>query len=176
MGWGRVLVATSLVGCVGGSSGDGSKSFDGFDWDHTWPVESDTAVVLVGDDASAAEGGPDACWDVDLGSVTGDGIATGNQAEGDNLYDCNGGTGRELVYRWTSPEDGTYTFTTDGSPGDTTLELRDGCEGASLGCNDDSGSGLTSRLTQRVDAGDEVLVIVDSYSSYDEGYVVLSIY
>jgi hypothetical protein len=102
-------------------------------------------------------------------------VGSGNQADGDNVYDCLGGTGREVVFRWVVPTTDTYTISTHGSPSDTVLELREGCEGASLGCNDDSTIGLSSELRVPLDAGMEIIIIADSFSTYSEDFVVVNI-
>ncbi len=165
-----------LVGVGGcrGPKGDGSVAFDGFSWEHEWSASSDSASELVGDVGSPAEDGAEVCWETNLGTAVGASVATGDQRDGDNLYDCNGGTGRELVFRWTPPDSGRWTLTTIGSEGDTVLEVRAGCEGRTLLCNDDY-SGLASGGSIEVEEGEEVIVIVDSYSSSSEGNVVLNI-
>lgn len=175
---GRVVMHAAVLWGVGGCdkrAADDFGDFDGFEWDHDWSGGPE-ATETDSDDGYSDLVAEDACWDSDLGMATGDAVATGNQVEGDNVYDCNGGTGRELVYRWSPPESGRWTITTLGSASDTTLEVRLGCEGESLGCNDDSGAGLTSQVDVDVELGDEVIIVVDSYSSYSEAFVVLNIY
>ncbi|HCH65499.1 MAG TPA: hypothetical protein DFR83_22030 [Deltaproteobacteria bacterium] len=165
-------VMAALLGACGPSESDESQKFDGFEWNHEWSATIDTAVRAADGDSEVA---PDACWDVDLGSATGAGVGSGDQAEGANRYDCNGGTGRELVFRWRPSVDGRFTISTFGSPSDTVLEVRSGCEGPSLGCNDDAGGSLASQLVLTLDAGDEIVVIADSYSASDEDFVVVNI-
>ena len=155
--------------------------FDGFSWDHGWSSGGDTATDgSEGSTSPDGWGGADAeseasCWDDDLGSAVGDAVGSGDQSDGDNVYDCLGYTGREVVFRWVVPSSDTYTISTHGSPSDTVLEVREGCEGASLGCNDDSSMGLTSELRLSLDAGTELAIIADSYSAYDENLVIVNI-
>ena len=166
----RWTASVFLMGC-GGNAPD-EKPFDGFTWGHEWASTVDTAARGTGADA---ESSAEACWDVDLASAMGSAVGSGDQTDGSNVFDCNGGTGRELVFRWRPPADGRYVISTHGSPSDTVLEVRAGCDGASLGCNDDSGAGLSSQLTLTLDAGSEVVVIADSYSTTDEDLVVVNI-
>lgn len=162
-------------------TGPDDGSFDGFSWSHEWDAGRDTAAsddsdagVWGGGGTPDAESGP-ACWDEDLGSATGNAVGAGNQTEGDNVYDCLGGTGREMVYRWLVPSSGSYTISTHGSASDTVLEVRVGCEGESLGCNDDSTMGLSSELRLELEVGTEMVIVADSFSPYSEGPVVVNI-
>ncbi len=176
-GW---MVAGWVIGCAAGGCGPSGSAkdygdFDGFEWDHDWTASGDSGVELVGDDATEAVGAAaDSCWDEDIGSDVGTNVGGGDQRAGSNVYDCNGGTGREWVVRWTPPESGRYTISTLGSPSDTVLEVRRGCEGEMLACNDDY-VGLASQVSVSVEAGEEIVIIADSYSSYDEDYVTVSI-
>jgi hypothetical protein len=68
----------------------------------------------------------------------------------------------------------TYTFDTDGTPdtdgnaGDTSLEVFDGtCTGTSVGCDDDSGIGLASRVTYTMAANQTVLIRIAFLSNCD---------
>jgi hypothetical protein len=155
--------------------------FDGFAWDHGWSGGQDTAISIeadsgvAGGSGEAEAGSGSSCWDEDLGAAVGELVGSGNQADGDNVYDCSGGTGREVVFRWRVPTTDTYTISTHGSPSDTVLELREGCEGASLGCNDDSSISLSSELRVPLDAGVEIMIIADSFSAYSEDLVVVNI-
>ncbi len=64
-----------------------------------------------------------------------------------------------------APHRGVFAFDTMGSNYDTVLALYDGyCEGSELSCNDDWSS-LTSRVELPLDAGQQVTVVVDGFST-----------
>jgi hypothetical protein len=110
--------------------------------------------------------------DEDLGEATGDAVASGNNSSSDDSVTgtCGSSGGRDDVFLWTAPEDGCYTFDTDGSSYDTVLRLLDGCEGTELECDDDGASaGLTSRIQQALEEGTTLFVVVDAYSSGSSG-------
>jgi cysteine-rich repeat protein len=87
------------------------------------------------------------------------------------FHGCSFGGGAnalEVVYRFRAPVAGRWVFTTDlpGTNGDTMIYLSSRCVGGVfLDCNDDSGAGLTSVLARQLQAGDELLVIVDGWSA-----------
>jgi hypothetical protein len=90
--------------------------------------------------------------------------------------DVNGGCGTfsapDAGYTFTAPLTGSYTFDTLGSGYDTVLHVHDGgCSGPELTCNDDF-SGLQSRVTLGLTAGQTVTVVVDGYSSSSGSYVL----
>ncbi len=73
-------------------------------------------------------------------------------------------SGDDALYRFTAPAPGDYVIDTSGSLIDTVLSVWDGCEGASLGCNDDAGPEvLSSRLPVHLAMGQTVLIAVDGY-------------
>ena len=116
--------------------------------------------------------------DVDLGSETGDAVASGSTAGEDDTYtygECGSSGGADIFYRFAAPEDGCYTFDTEASSYDTLLRLFDACEGVSLACDDDGGSGVTSKITHPMEEGDEVFVVVDGYSGGSSGSFELDI-
>lgn len=83
----------------------------------------------------------------------------------------------DVAFAFTAPEAGSYTFTTEGSEiFDTVLAVLDGaaCDGEELGCNDDDGSELTSRLVLELAADQEVLIAVESWGE-EAGQVEVSI-
>lgn len=72
----------------------------------------------------------------------------------------------EALFAFTAPEAGSYTFSTDGSEVyDTVLAVLDGgaCNAEELGCNDDDEPELSSRLVIDLEAGQEVLIAVESW-------------
>jgi subtilisin family serine protease len=71
-------------------------------------------------------------------------------------------------WSWTAPTSGNYTFDTRGSGFDTYLSLFTGTNLPSLnliGADDDSGGGLTSKLTRSVTAGTTYQIAVDGFTS-----------
>ena len=94
----------------------------------------------------------------------------------------NGAGGQDIAVQWTVPVTGQYTINTIGSDFDTVLYLLDrSCDGESLICNDDAfgGSGggpdgLLSQVTPPLEAGQNVIIVIDAYGGAD-GDVVLNI-
>ena len=78
--------------------------------------------------------------------------------------------GPDVVLAWEAPASGTYTFSTAGSMVDTVLYLRRSCDaddlasgrGIELGCNDDTLSSLQSEVSASLNAGQVVLVVVET--------------
>jgi hypothetical protein len=121
-------------------------------------------------------GGPDPllCSDGDLGGALGYGIATGSTgaAIDDLAISCAGGGGVDVIYLWTAPAAGTYTFDLAGSTYDTGLGLFDpACDAAEIACNDDS-IGATSSLTVDLGAGQQVLLSIEGYFGASGNYVL----
>ncbi|HMI94443.1 MAG TPA: S8 family serine peptidase, partial [Polyangiales bacterium] len=106
------------------------------------------------------------CPAADLGSTLGNLVLDGNSQGAGNLRtgSCGGADGPDLAFAWTAPAPGSYRFGTDGSAIDTVLYLRDDCDGAELACNDDSDD-ATSAVAVTLDAGQAVVVVVDSRQS-----------
>jgi hypothetical protein len=116
--------------------------------------------------------------DEDIGTTTGDAVASGSTVGADDSYtmgECGSSGGSDMFYRFAAPEDGCYTFDTEASDFDTLLRLFDACEGTSLACDDDGGGGVTSMITHAMEEGDEVFVVVDGYTSSSSGSFELDI-
>lgn len=76
--------------------------------------------------------------------------------------------GPDMVYSFTAPRDGDYTFDTRGSEFDTVLHVHDlTCAGTELGCGDDIQAPVekTSETTVPLVAGKTVAIVVDGYES-----------
>jgi hypothetical protein len=113
----------------------------------------------------------------DLGSATGQAVATGSFAGvfGNYLKEsCNGTSGGyggpEAVLTWTAPTGGTYQFDTSGSTFDTVLAAFKGNPVTSCtepACNDDDAtlSSGASAIRLQVIAGDKLNLVVDSKSA-----------
>lgn len=173
----------------GGSSVDSVVELD---------VIAGTALLLVVDAYSSgytggwvlniAEAVPDVCPDGDLGSATGDAVASGsNVGATDSLTSSCATLGADVTWTWTAPADGTYTFDSLGSDFDTLLTLyTGGCAGTELICDDDIGSmpvdtgdtgmgsaySYESRVEQALVAGDVVLVGLGGYGGAEGNYVL----
>ena len=92
--------------------------------------------------------------------------SSGTTADATNDYSasCGGGAaGKDRVHKLTLGSTQTITFDTIGSGYDTVLHLRDASYNE-LGCDDDSGGSLTSRITKTLAAG-TYYVVVDGYSA-----------
>ena len=117
--------------------------------------------------------------DEDLGSRTGDAVASGSTtSETDDYFsgECGSSGGKDRFFRFAAPEDGCYTFDTDGSSFDTLLRIFDACEGTSLECDDDGGEGTRSMVDNfAMSEGDEVFIVVDGFSSSSSGDYTLNI-
>lgn len=89
-----------------------------------------------------------------------------------------GGDGApDLAFRYTAPAAGLYELSTEGSPFDTMLSVRRGCDGEEITCNDDIERGrvTASRLTVELAACETVVVVVDGYGADDAGDVTLRV-
>ena len=76
-----------------------------------------------------------------------------------------------VLYAWTAPSAGRWTFDTLGSDGDTVLYVLDGCGGAALACNDDA-SDLQSIVSVDLAEGQEVVVAVGSFAGDTDSYTL----
>jgi len=86
----------------------------------------------------------------------------------DTLHDgstdlCHGRDPR-VAFRWTAPDDGTFSFDTAGSNYDTVLVLRTGCDDT-VGrvCNDDDSGGTHSQVSLAVWAGQSIRVEIAAF-------------
>jgi hypothetical protein len=116
------------------------------------------------------------CPSNDLGNRTGPMLATGTTVDqgNDQTTTCGGrGRGPDVTYGWVAPRTATYVFDTAGSTHDTVLHLRaNDCSGMELACDDDSGDGVTSRITRTITAGTRIVIIVDSFSPVGGAFVL----
>ncbi|MBN1653578.1 MAG: hypothetical protein JXA30_07360 [Deltaproteobacteria bacterium] len=74
----------------------------------------------------------------------------------------------DVLFLYTAPESGTYSFDTAGSEvSDTVLSVLSGseCSDEELGCNDDRAEQLRSQLNVELSAGQKVLIAVESWDS-----------
>jgi hypothetical protein len=97
--------------------------------------------------------------------VNGSTNGAGDQHDGS----CSSDGTSEVEYWWTAPATGSYLISLDGSNYDTLLYVREGgCDGAEMGCNDDTFDGqqvfLWSSLALDLVAGQTISIFVDAYS------------
>jgi hypothetical protein len=126
---------------------------------------------------------PVICPQQDLGSALGPAAASGTIDEGASAFtgeQCGLGAGAEVSFRWTAPSPGTFVFDSAGSAIDTVLYLLDGrCDALPNirdTCNDDMEGALgASRVSLRMDAGESIVVVVDTYLAGASGAFVLNI-
>jgi hypothetical protein len=159
------------LGCNDDASGTASAL--------TVPLTSgqDIVVVVDGDGVGGAytlNVSEDVCPDQDIGNAfpfTTMGSTAG--ASNTTTGSCGGGAAPDHAFLWEAPAAGSYTFDTFGSGYDTLLYVLDGstCGGASLGCDDDT-VGLQSEVVVNLAAGQQVVVVVDGYSSNSGAYVL----
>ncbi len=82
----------------------------------------------------------------------------------DTSPSCTSSSAPDVALAFTAPADGNYAFDTEGTSWDTVLYLHGSCSGGEITCNDDF-TGLQSRVTASMTAGQTVIVIVDGYST-----------
>jgi hypothetical protein len=113
------------------------------------------------------------CVDEDLGSATGNAVASGSTVGETNDQDpsCAMSSAPDVAFVWTALVGGTYTFDTVGSSFDTVLFVREDCVGAELACNDDAVM-LQSQVAVDLMAGQSVTVVVDGWGNSTGNYVL----
>jgi hypothetical protein len=122
------------------------------------------------------------CPDEDLVETTGIGLSSGRtEGTGDDVdARCGDDPGApDLTFAWRAPSAGCWVFDTNGSGFDTLLELRDACDGRTLGCNDNDPTSLVgsahSRTVLELDVGDDVVVVLDGATPTELGRYQLNI-
>jgi hypothetical protein len=116
----------------------------------------------------------------DLGTRVGSPVATYayiSTASNQWSVSCNYGSSRDIAYVWTVPETGSYSFSTSFSNFDTVLQIRHYSSTSSvMGCNDDYGSGLQSKITlSGLVKGVKLLIIIEGYAGEYNNYARLNI-
>lgn len=120
------------------------------------------------------------CYDSTVAGTLGYGVATGtNVGAGDDrtpsCADYSGGEDVAIV--WTAPFADTFTFNTDDSTYDTVMTVEDpSCVSNEQACDDDSGWSVASQASVTLAAGEQVVVNIDGYDSYELGTYVLNVY
>jgi len=105
---------------------------------------------------------PTMCPDIP-GNVGGTGTIYGVSSFNSDRYQfsCGGDGAPDWAYSVTADFDGVYSFDTEGSSFDTVLGLMSADCSVELGCDDNSLVGNLSRITQYLDAGQTVVIVVD---------------
>ncbi len=119
------------------------------------------------------------CPATDLGSAIGDEVVPDVPFDQELMTGSCGGAGAESTYGWVAPDDGRYSFDTVGAYRDTVLYALDGdCTGAELACSEDIPGLGSGRSAFAIDltAGQEIVVVVDSFNTSQTNPSELSIY
>ncbi len=77
------------------------------------------------------------------------------------LPSCTGQSAPENYYAFTAPSTGSYVFSTANSSFDTVRTVFDSASCGELGCNDNFGAQITSRVQTTLTMGQTVYVVVD---------------
>jgi hypothetical protein len=142
-------------------------------------VEAGDELVIVVDSYSSSESNPSvlsihpytsSCPDGDLGDETGSWSGTHTTADQAHQESCPPAVGN-LEFTWTAPEDGTYTYSTEGTDFDTVIYVLDGCGGSEVTCNDDYDS-LLSQVSFSATAGEEFIIGFGGFNQSEGAYVI----
>jgi hypothetical protein len=114
--------------------------------------------------------------DVDIGNSAPHQELDNTSNEGDdNVGSCvPGGGGEDLTFKWTAPQDGSYTIDTIGSTFDTVLYVYNGACTQELACNDDE-MDLLSEVMVNLSQDDVIYIVVDGFNDQEEGDFTLNI-
>ena len=127
----------------------------------------------------------DSCADVDLGSALGVPVFVGDLEGADDDYyagECVGlGSGdesRDMSFLWTPPTTGTYVVSTYNTDFDTTVGIypADCDREREIGCDNNDGPVLSSRINVNVTEGSPFVIVVSGYNKNDSGPFQLHIY
>jgi hypothetical protein len=149
---------------------------DEFCCTYAWD-EACTALAASEACSSACGEAPDACQPAADGGTVPATLA-GAIEETDGLApSCASAAAPEVLFAFTAPVAGLYEFDTIGSEvTDTIVAVLDGatCAGAEIACVDDVGDELAARASVALEAGQQVLVAVESWD-LDRGEVEVTV-
>ena len=135
--------------------------------------DGDTLLDCLDPDCSTTPACSTALADLDLGSATGSGIATGTTVGQTDQWPsyCATDTSGDTSYAWVAPAAGDYLISLAGSRYDTLLSIwtTDGTTEAE--CNDDAGR-IQSETYMTMKEGQMVIVVVDGYGAYAGTYTL----
>lgn len=98
--------------------------------------------------------------------------ASTHGATGTDLSNCSINDTLDVWHNYTPSFSGEVTISTEASGFDTTLSIFDACGGTELACDDDSGSGLTSRIVIFMTAGQTYQIRIAGYNGGKGNYVL----
>jgi len=110
------------------------------------------------------------CPDGILGTERGTWSGTHTSFDQAHLEACPPAVGN-LELTWAAPEDGTYTYSTEGSDFDTVIYVLDGCGGSEITCNDDY-SGYQSQVSFSAEAGEVFIIGIGGFNASEGSYVI----
>jgi hypothetical protein len=110
------------------------------------------------------------CPDGILGTERGTWSGTHTSFDQAHLEACPPAVGN-LELTWTAPEDGTYTYSSEGSDFDTVIYVLDGCGGSEVTCNDDY-SGYQSQVSFSAEAGEVFIIGIGGFNASEGSYVI----
>jgi hypothetical protein len=95
---------------------------------------------------------------------------TGSTSAANDRYasTCTGDGAPDIAHRYVAPITGQYVFDTSGSSFDTVLGILSGC--SELACVDDTELGTAAYLSVFLEAGQEVIAIVDGFGASSGDY------
>ncbi len=151
VGQGTLLVSMAEVLCEDGGDEDGDGLADCSDPDCR------LAPTCMGQDCPQREFSGQIPETL-RGTTSGDGML------GDATCSNGGNRGPEETFSFVAANSGKYWFDTIGSDFDTIVYVREHyCTGREIACDDDSGGDGTSRLLVELEAGQEIVVVVDGW-------------
>ena len=117
------------------------------------------------------------CARIELGESIGMDVSGGmtNWSGDDVSGGCSEEGGRDVGHRWSPPYSSYWTFDTEGSAINTVLRIFDAYCETELECDNDSGSGSTSRIDRWMSSSTDYIIIVDGYRSSEYGMYQLNI-
>jgi hypothetical protein len=111
----------------------------------------------------------------DLASATGASVASGDSSSSTTTIDSECvSVGASVVFTWTAPSTGNYTFDTYGSSYDTVIGLMDSIGCSELACDDDGPSETNneSEMDTEVVSGELYHIVVSGYDAATGTYVL----
>ncbi len=120
----------------------------------------------------ACEGTNLACAEEFVGNIVPQSIVGSLVGEDEDFaQSCGFGGSVDYLVGFIAPNDGTFRFDAVGSDYDTVISVHLDCDGAELGCNDDS-IGLISQLDVPLTGGQGVVIAMSGYNGATGNYVL----
>lgn len=168
---------TDVPGLSESSTGRGSTTISESTTGTTDDASSSpTGLSETGSDSSS--GGVELleCVEALLNPTVGAAVASVNTQRNRNDFEgsCGGGTAHDVAFQWIAPFTNYFVFDTSGSDFDTALYLLQGCEGEEIACSDNAQGGVSSRIVRRVDADEQLVIVLDGETG-EAGNAVLNV-